>query len=73
MECIRNRKLKEDEKITKIAGEFLIQLGSKSTEFVLSIAPPGTNITLITEKKYFFDIYKNPISLYHIARRKMFE
>ena len=54
----RNRKLIEDEKKARVAGEFLIQLGRKSTDFVLTIAPPGTNITLITEEKYFFDFYK---------------
>ena len=47
----RNRKLIEDEKETRIAGEFLIRLGRKSTEFVLSITPPGTNVTIITEEK----------------------
>ena len=34
----------------------------KSTDFVLSVAPPGTNITLITEEKYFFDFYKRQLA-----------
>jgi len=58
----RNRKLIEDEKKARVAGEFLIQLGKKSTAFVLTIAPPGTNITLITEEKYFFDFYKRQLA-----------
>ena len=58
----RNRKLIEDEKKARVAGEFLIQLGRKSTDFVLTIAPPGTNITLITEEKYFFDFYKRQLA-----------
>ena len=58
----RNRKLIEDEKKARVAGQFLIQLGRKSTEFVLSIAPPGTNITIITEEKYFFDFYKRQLA-----------
>ena len=58
----RNRKLIEDEKKTRVAGEFLIQLGRKSTDFVLTIAPPGTSITLITEEKYFFDFYKRQLA-----------
>ena len=58
----RNRKLIEDEKKARLAGEFLIQLGRKSTDFVLTIAAPGTNITLITEEKYFFDFYKRQLA-----------
>ena len=58
----RNRKLIEDEKKARVAGEFLIQLGRKSTDFVLTIAPPGTNITLITEEKYFFDFYRRQLA-----------
>ena len=58
----RNRKLIEDEKKSRVAGEFLIQLGKKSTDFVLTIAPPGTAITLITEEKYFFDFYKRQLA-----------
>ena len=58
----RNRKLIEDEKKTRVAGEFLMLLGRKSTDFVLSVAPPGTNITLITEEKYFFDFYKRQLA-----------
>lgn len=58
----RNRKLIEDEKKARVAGEFLIQLGRKSTDFVLTIAPPGTNITLITEEKYFYDFYKRQLA-----------
>ena len=58
----RNRKLIEDEKKARVAGEFLMQLGRKSTDFVLSVAPPGTNVTLITEEKYFFDFYKRQLA-----------
>ena len=58
----RNRKLIDDEKKARVAGEFLIQLGRKSTDFVLTIAPPGTNITLITEEKYFYDFYKRQLA-----------
>ena len=52
-----NRKLKEDEKKTQIAGKFLIHLGMQSLKFVLKVAPPETNITLITEVNNFFDFY----------------
>lgn len=52
-----NRKLKEDEKKTQLAGNFLIQLGMQSLKFVLKVAPPETNITIITEKDNFLDFY----------------
>lgn len=58
----RNRKLVEDEKRSRLAGEFLLQLGRKSTDYVLSVAPPGTNITLITEEKYFYDHYNRQLA-----------
>ena len=60
-ESKRNRKLMEDEKKTHIAGEFLLQLGRMATEFVLTIAPPGTNVTLLTEVKYFYDVYNRQL------------
>ncbi len=52
-----NRKLKEDEKKTQLAGSFLIQLGIQSLKFILKVAPPETNITIITEEENFFDFY----------------
>lgn len=58
----KNRKLLEDEKKARVAGAFLMQLGRQATDFVLTLAPPGTNITLITEDKYFFDYYKRQLA-----------
>ena len=52
-----NRKLKEDEKKTQMAGKFLIELGMLSLKFVLKVAPPETKITIITEKDNFSDFY----------------
>lgn len=57
----RNRKLFEDEKKARLAGSFLILLGKMATEFVLSIAPPNTSITLITEIGLNFDYYKRQL------------
>ena len=51
-----NRKLKEDEKKTHMAGKFLMELGIHSLKFVLKVAPP-TKITIITEQDNFFDFY----------------
>ncbi len=52
-----NRKLKEDEMKTQVAGKFLIQLGILSLKYILKLAPPETKITLITEKENFKDFY----------------
>ncbi len=52
-----NRKLKEDEKKTQLAANFLIQMGMQSLKFVLKVAPPETKITIITEKDNFSDFY----------------
>ena len=61
-ETKRNRKLMEDEKKTRLAGVFLIKLGLKATAFLLTVAPPGTNVTLITEEKYYYDFYKRQLA-----------
>jgi micrococcal nuclease len=58
----RNKKLRKDEKETHLAGEFLLKLGYLSTQFVLTIAPPGSNITLITEKQNYYDFYKRQLA-----------
>ncbi len=58
----KNKKLRKDEKETHLAGEFLLNLGYLSTQFVLSIAPPGTNVTLITEKQNYYDFYKRQLA-----------
>ena len=52
-----NRKLREMEKKCSLAGEFLIQLGRMSTDFILTHAAPGTSITIITEKSNPKDFY----------------
>jgi micrococcal nuclease len=52
-----NRKLKEDEKKSHVAGELLLKLGIIATTYVLQYAPPGTSVTIITE-------HINPIDYY---------
>jgi micrococcal nuclease len=61
-EIKRNRKQHEDEKKSKLVGEFLIHLGRRSTDVVLSNIPTGTNVTLITEEKYFYDYYNRQLA-----------
>lgn len=53
----KNRKLKEVERKTHIAGELLIKMGIMATEFVLKLIPPGTAVTIITENSNPKDFY----------------
>lgn len=57
-----NRKLKEVEKKSHIAGDLLLQMGRKATEFVLSVAPPGTSVTIITEDANPRDYYNRQLA-----------
>lgn len=57
-----NRKLREVEKKSHIAGELLLKLGRLSTEFVLKVAPPGTPVTLITEDANPYDYYNRQLA-----------
>jgi micrococcal nuclease len=52
-----NRKLREVEKKSHIAGELLLQMGRIATQFVLKYIPPGTPVTIITEEKNPKDFY----------------
>lgn len=56
------RKLREDEKKTQLAGEFIIYLGHLATKYVLKLAPPGTRVSLITEKNNSYDFYKRQLA-----------
>lgn len=58
----RNRKLREEEKKTQLAGEYLVYLGQLATKFVLKVAPPGTSVTIITEEANFFDFYRRQLA-----------
>lgn len=50
-------KLIHDERETHIAGQFLVELGKLSFKFLLSIAPPGTHVTLAQEQSNLVDVY----------------
>ena len=49
------KKLKKDEIETNLAAQFLMELGRKSFNFLLEIAPPNTNISIIIEYKNVLD------------------
>ena len=52
-----NRKMREDEAKSNIPASLLLQFGMMSLEYVLKIAPPGTRVTLITEKNNKLDFW----------------
>ena len=56
-EAKRCSKLLQDERETHIAGDFLIELGIKATEFLRTVAPVGTDCTLIQEPENTIDVY----------------
>lgn len=51
------RKQVQEEKETRLPGEFLIELGNKSFNKLIELAPEGTNISLILQSKNHFDTY----------------
>ena len=51
------RKLAQDERETHLAAQFLISLGRKSFNYLLEIAPPNTNVSILIEKENEIDIY----------------
>lgn len=52
-----SRKMKVDEQKSQLTAQILIQFGLQSLHYVLSVAPPGTTVTIVTEKKYFLDYW----------------
>ena len=52
-----SRKMREDEAKSHLPAGLLLQLGLKSLDYVLQVCPPGTRITLLTEKKKELDFW----------------
>lgn len=52
-----SRKMREDEAKSHLPAALLLELGLKSLEYVLQVCPPGTRITLLTEKKNELDFW----------------
>ena len=57
-----NRKMIEEERKSHLAAHFLRQFGFMSLEYVLSVAPPKTNVTIITETNNYFDYWKRQLA-----------
>lgn len=51
------KKLKQDELETNLAAQFLMEIGRKSFNYLLEIAPPNTNISLLIEDNNILDLY----------------
>ena len=51
------KKLKQDEIETNLASQFLMELGRKSFNYLLEIAPPNTNISIAIEENNILDLY----------------
>lgn len=50
-----NRKMIEDEEKSRLPAHLLLQFGLQSLYFVLSVAPPKTTVTIITEQENYYD------------------
>lgn len=56
-ETKRCRKLLQDERETHMPGQLLMKLGNASKKFLSSIAPVGTYVTLVFEKREYCDVF----------------
>lgn len=56
-----NRKMIEDEEKSSLPAELLLQLGLQSLQFVLSVAPPKTAVTIITELENYYDYWNRQL------------
>ena len=57
-----NRKMKEDEQASHLPAELLLQFGLQSLYFVLSVAPPKTTVTIITEWENPYDFWNRQLA-----------
>ena len=53
--------MKEDEEKSSLPAELLLQFGLQSLYFVLSVAPPKTVVTIITEQENFYDYWNRQL------------
>ncbi len=56
-----NRKMMDDEEKSSLPAELLLQLGLQSLQFVLSVAPPKTYVTIITELENYYDYWNRQL------------
>ena len=63
-----NRKMKEDEQASHLPAELLLQFGLQSLQFVLSVAPPKTVVTIITEQENYYDYWNRQLGYVILPR-----
>jgi micrococcal nuclease len=51
----------EDEEKSSLPAELLLQFGLQSLHFVLSVAPPKTTVTIITEQENYYDYWNRQL------------
>ena len=56
-----NRKMIEDEEKSHLPAHLLLQFGLQSLEFVLSVAPPKTVVTIVTEQENYYDYWNRQL------------
>lgn len=56
-----NRKMIEDEEKSSLPAQLLLQFGLQSLHFVLSVAPPKTIVTIITEQDNYYDYWNRQL------------
>ena len=56
-----NRKMKEDEEKSSLPAQLLMQFGLQSLNFILSVAPPKTLVTIITEQENYYDYWNRQL------------
>jgi micrococcal nuclease len=61
-EIRRCRKLKQDERETHLPGQLLMELGKVSKQFLSSLAPVNTSVTLVLEKQEGVDCYSRTLA-----------
>ena len=57
-----SRKMREDEAKSRIPASLLFQYGMMSLDYVLQVAPPGTRVTLLTEKNNQLDFWMRELA-----------
>jgi micrococcal nuclease len=63
-----NRKMVDDEEKSSLPAELLLQLGLQSLQFVLSVAPPKTAVTIITELENYYDYWNRQLGYVILPR-----
>lgn len=56
-----NRKLREDEQKSSLPVQLLMIFGMQSLDYVLTIAPPKTIVTIVTEQENYYDYWNRQL------------